>query len=178
MIPGPFRSNFDVSTNPAHVHPRVQGEDRPRCPHRHRLSGRGVPQAPDQPEPVRPLEGDRPGTPARGLPGRRAAVLRGRPGGRPGAAGRATGAGAGRPKKSLDVAGWGPVQRRQVVTRLAGEYPVRWPCRLFDCPRAGLYRTPAVAFDEAKLRAAVERVAGAWPTYGYRRVTVMLRRGG
>jgi putative transposase len=64
------------------------------------------------------------------------------------------------------------------VTRLADEYPVRWLCRLFDCPRAGLYRTPVAAADEALLRTAVERVAGAWPTYGYRRVSAMLRRDG
>jgi putative transposase len=64
------------------------------------------------------------------------------------------------------------------VTHLADAYPVRWLCRVFDCPRAGLYRGPAVAADEAGLRAAVERLAGAWPTYGYRRVTAMLRRGG
>jgi putative transposase len=62
------------------------------------------------------------------------------------------------------------------VTHLADEYPVRWLCRLLDCPRAGLYRTSTVAVDEAKLRKAIERVAGAWPTYGYRRVTAMLRR--
>jgi putative transposase len=76
------------------------------------------------------------------------------------------------------VAGWGHGERRRVVTHLADEYPVRWLCRLFGCPRAGLYRTPAAAPDGAKLRTAVERVAGAWPTYGYRRVTAMLRRGG
>jgi transposase InsO family protein len=35
-----------------------------------------------------------------------------------------------------------------------------------------------VAADEAALRKAVERTAGAWPTYGYRRVTAMHRRGG
>jgi transposase InsO family protein len=64
------------------------------------------------------------------------------------------------------------------VTRLADAYPVRWLCRLFGCPRAGLYRTPVAAADEARLRKAVERVAGAWPTYGYRRVTAMLRRDG
>ena len=40
-------------------------------------------------------------------------------------------------------------------------------------PHAG-----ARAADEAQLRKAVERVAGAWPTYGYRRVTAMLRRDG
>jgi putative transposase len=64
------------------------------------------------------------------------------------------------------------------VRHLADEYPVRWLCRLFDCPRAGLYRTPTEAADEAALRRAVEELAGAWPTYGYRRVTVMLRRHG
>jgi len=46
-----------------------------------------------------------------------------------------------------------------------------------DCPRAGLYRTTSAA-DEADLRRAVEHVAGTWPTYGYRRVTAMLRRDG
>jgi hypothetical protein len=62
------------------------------------------------------------------------------------------------------VAGWGHDERRRVVTHLADEYPVRWLCRVFGCPRAGLYRAPAAAPDGAKLRAAVERVAGAWPT--------------
>jgi transposase InsO family protein len=64
------------------------------------------------------------------------------------------------------------------VTHLASEYPVRWLCRLLDCPRAGLYRAPTVAADEAQLRHAIERTAGTWPTYGYRRVTAMLRRDG
>jgi putative transposase len=64
------------------------------------------------------------------------------------------------------------------VRHLASEYPVRWLCRLFACPRAGLYRAPTVAGDEAVLRQAVGRPAGAWPTYGHRRVTVMLRRDG
>ena len=64
------------------------------------------------------------------------------------------------------------------MRHLAREYPVRWLCRLFDCPRAGLYRARAVAGDEAALRAAVEKLSLAWPTYGYRRVTAMLRREG
>jgi transposase InsO family protein len=55
---------------------------------------------------------------------------------------------------------------------------VRWLCRLFACPRAGLYRTATEATDEAALRRAVEKRAGAWPTYGYRRVTALLRRDG
>lgn len=64
------------------------------------------------------------------------------------------------------------------MRHLATEYPVRWLCRLFDCPRAGLYRVRAVAGDEAALRAAVEKLSLAWPTYGYRRVAAMLRREG
>jgi transposase InsO family protein len=64
------------------------------------------------------------------------------------------------------------------VRHLADEYPVRWLCRLLGCGRAGLYRTPTEAADEAALRRAAEELAGAWPTYGYRRVTVMLRRHG
>jgi putative transposase len=61
---------------------------------------------------------------------------------------------------------------------LAGEYPVRLLCRALGCPRAGLYRTPSAAADEADLRRAVGRLAGAWPTYGYRRIAAMLRREG
>jgi putative transposase len=64
------------------------------------------------------------------------------------------------------------------VRHLATEYPVRWLCRLFDCPRAGLYRAPIEAADEAALRRAVEKLCLTWPTYGYRRVTAMLRREG
>ena len=64
------------------------------------------------------------------------------------------------------------------MRRLSDEYPVRWLCRLFACPRAGLYRAPTEAADEPALRRAVEKLAGAWPTYGYRRVTALLRREG
>jgi putative transposase len=62
--------------------------------------------------------------------------------------------------------------------KLAGEHPVRLLCRALSCPRAGLYRAPSPAAGEADLRRAVERLAGAWPAYGYRRITAMLRREG
>jgi putative transposase len=62
--------------------------------------------------------------------------------------------------------------------RLAGDHPVRLLCRALNCPRAGLYRAPAAAAGEADLRRAVERLAGTWPTYGYRRITALLRREG
>lgn len=65
------------------------------------------------------------------------------------------------------------------MTALSSEYPVRWLCRLFTCPRAAVYRRAEEAGEEeGRLRAAVLRLAGRWPTYGYRRITALLRRGG
>jgi transposase InsO family protein len=62
--------------------------------------------------------------------------------------------------------------------KLADEFPVRRLCRVLGCPRAGLYRPAAAPADEADLRRDVERLAGTWPTYGYRRLTALLRRDG
>ena len=62
---------------------------------------------------------------------------------------------------------------------LAEHYPARLVCRLLDFPRCQLYRRPAPpGADEADLRAPLRRVAGEWPTYGYPRLTAMLRRQG
>ena len=75
------------------------------------------------------------------------------------------------------MGGWDAAHRRQVVTALADQFPVRWLCRLFGCPRAALYRPAEEAGEEdEKLRSAVRRLAGQWPTYGYRRITALLRR--
>jgi len=62
--------------------------------------------------------------------------------------------------------------------KLAGEHPVRLLCRALGCPRAGLYRAAAAPAGAADLRRDVGRLAGAWPTYGYRRLTALLRREG
>ena len=62
---------------------------------------------------------------------------------------------------------------------LVQQYPARLVCRLLDFPRCQLYRDPAPPPpDEAGLRDALRRLAGEWPTYGYRRLTAMLRREG
>jgi putative transposase len=62
---------------------------------------------------------------------------------------------------------------------LTEQYPIRLVCRLLDFPRSLLYRTPAApAAAEADLRAALLRLAGEWPTYGYRRLTALLQRQG
>jgi putative transposase len=58
-------------------------------------------------------------------------------------------------------------------------HAARLVCPLLDFPRCRLYRSAAPApDDEADLRQALQRLAGEWPTYGYRRRTAMLRRAG
>lgn len=48
----------------------------------------------------------------------------------------------------------------------------RWGCH------AAASTTPGKTKAEAELRAAIERLVGEWPTYGYRRVTALLKREG
>lgn len=60
---------------------------------------------------------------------------------------------------------------------LRDQYPVRLLCDLVGlAPSSYYYRSRAA--PQRALRAAVEEVAGAWPTYGVRRVTHQLRRAG
>jgi transposase InsO family protein len=62
---------------------------------------------------------------------------------------------------------------------LVSEYPARLVCRLLDFPRCRLYRASGDdALADAPLREALQRLAGQWPTYGYRRLTALLRREG
>jgi transposase InsO family protein len=61
--------------------------------------------------------------------------------------------------------------------KLAKTYPIRLVCRLLGVPRSSLYyRAHSLPYDEAMLKAALLDVAGEWPTYGYRRLTAMMRR--
>jgi putative transposase len=57
------------------------------------------------------------------------------------------------------------------------DYPVKTICEVLDLPRSTFYHTPAVAEDGA-LRAALLDLAGQYPTYGYRRLTALLKRVG
>ena len=61
--------------------------------------------------------------------------------------------------------------------RLKNEYPVSQICEVLACSRSSIYYEPKEQDDE-KLRAAIKRLAGEWPTYGYRRIREMLRREG
>ncbi len=59
---------------------------------------------------------------------------------------------------------------------LSDTYPVRLVCRLLGVPRSSVYYACAAAPDETTIRNAILETAEEWPTYGYRRLTAMLRR--
>lgn len=63
--------------------------------------------------------------------------------------------------------------------KLAKTHPIRLVCRLLGVPRSSLYYVPQpVPDDEAMFKSALLDLAGEWPTYGYRRLTAMMRRLG
>jgi putative transposase len=62
-----------------------------------------------------------------------------------------------------------------VIEKLAVEYPVQIICAVLDFPRSSYYY-PAHPRDDEALKAALREVADEWPTYGYRRLTVQVRR--
>lgn len=60
---------------------------------------------------------------------------------------------------------------------LAADYPASVVCKALGLPRSTFYARSQAAPEEA-LRDALREQAGRWPTYGYRRLTALLRRGG
>jgi putative transposase len=63
--------------------------------------------------------------------------------------------------------------------KLADAYPIRLLCRLLDVPRSSVYYRPLpVPDEEAIFKTALLDLAAEWPTYGYRRLTAMMRREG
>lgn len=60
---------------------------------------------------------------------------------------------------------------------LAADYPTASVCAALDVPRSTFYFQEQPSSEEP-LREALREQAGQWPTYGYRRLTVMLRRQG
>lgn len=54
-------------------------------------------------------------------------------------------------------------------------YTVRAACDVVELPRSSYYYQ-AVEIDESKLEAAIEEIAGQFPTYGTRRISQQLRR--
>jgi putative transposase len=57
-------------------------------------------------------------------------------------------------------------------------YPIATVCQVLDYPRSQVYYRPQAVEDESDLKGAILTLAGQHPTYGYRRITVMLKRQG
>jgi putative transposase len=64
-----------------------------------------------------------------------------------------------------------------VINQLKHEYSTRFLCETLDMHRSALYHQPRLSEDQP-VREALRELAGQWPTYGYRRLTVMLHRQG
>lgn len=61
--------------------------------------------------------------------------------------------------------------------KLAKDYPIRLVCRLLDVPRSSIYYAAQPAPDaDAMFKTVLLDLAAQWPTYGYRRLTAMMRR--
>lgn len=61
--------------------------------------------------------------------------------------------------------------------QLAQRYPIQVICGVLSYARSSYYYR-GQARSEGELEAAMQQVATQWPTYGYRRITAQLRRGG
>jgi putative transposase len=64
-----------------------------------------------------------------------------------------------------------------VIKILKDDYSTRLLCETLGVHRCNLYYEPRPDEDQP-IKDALRELAGAWPTYGYRRLTVMLRREG
>ena len=62
--------------------------------------------------------------------------------------------------------------------RLSQEYPVATLCQVLNYPRSQVYYRPQAPPDETEIKAAIVKLCGQHPTYGYRRISAMLKRQG
>ena len=82
------------------------------------------------------------------------------------------------PKKTIDRIGLTLAEKRCHISALQQEYSVRDICEVLDVNRGSLYYQPKADPSEAVLLAEIEKLAGAYPRYGYRRITRLLVRQG
>jgi transposase InsO family protein len=61
---------------------------------------------------------------------------------------------------------------------LSEAYPVAVICQILDYPRSQVYYQAEAQRDEGGIKSEIEAIAGAHPTYGYRRITEQLKRQG
>jgi transposase InsO family protein len=62
--------------------------------------------------------------------------------------------------------------------QLTEAYPIATVCQVLDYPRSQVYYCPQTGADESVLKGMILTLAGQHPTYGYRRITAMLKRQG
>jgi putative transposase len=80
-------------------------------------------------------------------------------------------------KKSLDQAGLNLDQKREMMLLLNAHYPMNLLGAVLGVPHSSAYYH-ARPSEDRPVRDALLELAGEWPTYGYRRWTVMLKRQG
>ena len=69
-------------------------------------------------------------------------------------------------------------EKRSLISALHKEYSVREICETLGFNRSSFYYHPQEDPSEAVLRSEIEKLAGRYPKYGYRRITqLLLRRG-
>jgi putative transposase len=62
--------------------------------------------------------------------------------------------------------------------QLKHEYPVAVICEVLGYPRSQVYYQAQEPVDETEMKAVIAKIAGKYPTYGYRRITAQLQRQG
>ena len=81
-------------------------------------------------------------------------------------------------KKSLDLVELTPSEQCQIVEALGTDYSVRQICETLGFTRSNLYSQPKKDPSEHVLRDEIEKLAAAYPTYGYRGITQLLVHNG
>ncbi len=69
-------------------------------------------------------------------------------------------------------------EKRNLISALHKEYSVREICETLGFNRSSFYYHPQEAPSEDLLRSEIEKLAGRYPRYGYRRITQLLLRMG
>jgi putative transposase len=62
--------------------------------------------------------------------------------------------------------------------QLSQEYAIATVCQVLNYPRSQVYYEGQPRPDETDIKAAIVAIAGQHPTYGYRRISAMLKRAG
>ena len=64
-----------------------------------------------------------------------------------------------------------------MARELAEDYPVTTVCQVLKISRSTFYYRAKMR-DDSDLKVAIEQACASWPTYGYRRITQLLKRAG